>query len=98
MNRRAIIASLAALPFARPTAAATIPDIHQLRPVSVSAFEIYGALKQAIVNFTDLDHASLIGKTYAIYGTPLVCTKEARSTMESLGAPVYSAFFEEINL
>jgi hypothetical protein len=92
LSRRRFAAALAALPFARPTAAATIPDIHQLQPFAIETAEWLGSLKRAIVTFGDPDHADLRGKTYGFYGTPLVATRQGA---DGSGTTVW---FEEINL
>lgn len=94
VSRRAFAAALAALPFARSTQAATIPDIHQLRPWRMSVGEAFGVIKQAILYFPAGTVASLLGKTYGVYGTPLACTVEHTDTEGG----VYIAVFEEINL
>lgn len=99
MNRRSLLAALAALPFVRPAAAATVQDIHVLRPVHIEMQEDFGVIKAAMVDFADFDHASLIGKTYGFYGTPLTCTREMHAgDYPGANLPPYIAIFVEINL
>jgi hypothetical protein len=91
------------LPFVGAAKAATVPDIHLLQPVgqALDLEEHFGVIKVALVDFADADHASLLGKTYGFFGTPLVCTSESRTgwlLRDDTDATPYTAYFEEINL